>query len=116
MPGHGADGFHELLNHAVEAFEVAHHRDGRADIEDFLPPVGHPLRMNVLCELVRVDLEYSWRRCSPRCVDHYRSLFPELFEDEGLGRLIHFEESRLRRQAGRRPADAGEGERRDARA
>src|SRR5215470_7339458 len=84
----------------VEAFEEAHARAGRAELADFLPPEGHPLRLDVLRELVRIDLEHGWRRGRPTPLDDYRRRFPELFRDTASLREILFEDYRLRQQAG----------------
>ena len=82
----------------VEEFEAARCA-GDADPASFLPPPEHPLRLRVLSELVRVDLEYGWEQGSPRDLNHYRGRFPELFHDERRAGEIAFEESRLRRRA-----------------
>lgn len=49
------------LGEVIEAFEEAKARDGRADPAAFLPLRDHPEYLAILCELVRVDMEYSWR-------------------------------------------------------
>jgi hypothetical protein len=61
----------------------------------------------VLCELVRVDLEYRWQRGQPNALSHYGQLFPELFRDRRKAREVLYEELRLRVQAGESvsPAD-----------
>lgn len=84
----------------VDAYEAAQERDGRADLADYLPEPAHPLFMAVLCELVRVDLEYGWMRGRPRRLEEYRCDFPDLFRDPKVVRQVAFEEWRLRRQAG----------------
>src|SRR5262245_30507973 len=84
----------------VEAFEAARCDEPDADLERFLPPVGHPLRDNVLCELIRVDLELGWERGAPRRLEHYRERFPALFGDPNRAKEIAYEEFRLRRRAG----------------
>ncbi|MEA2631895.1 MAG: eukaryotic-like serine/threonine-protein kinase, partial [Chloroflexota bacterium] len=87
------------LDDFVRAYEVAYARDGRAEIAEFLPPRDHPSYATVLCELIRVDLEFGWERGCPRSLSEYERAFPELRDDrEGL-RAISFEESRLRQQA-----------------
>src|SRR5262249_53990816 len=58
----------------------------------------------ILCELIRVDLEYSWQDGRPNRLDHYRERFPELFGDSRWVQEIAFEEYRLRRQAGEDPS------------
>jgi serine/threonine protein kinase/tetratricopeptide (TPR) repeat protein len=89
------------LDAFVEAFERQYGRGGAADVADYLPPRDHPLYGRVLAELVRVDLEYSWRAGRRRPVDDYLKRFPEL-QGEGLGEVC-FEEYRLRRRAGECP-------------
>lgn len=90
----------------VEAYEAAWARHGDADPADHAAPAGHPERLAVLCELVRVDLEYRWGRGEHRRLDHYRGRFPELFADPALVRAVAFEEFRLRDQAGHSPDPA----------
>jgi hypothetical protein len=60
MFGSSQHGATSVIDDAVEAYEIARGRDGRADLEAFLPAPGHPLYLAVLCELVRVDLEYVY--------------------------------------------------------
>src|SRR3954453_7356701 len=88
------------VNEFVEAYESAQARDGRADLSDFMPPTEHPARPSILCELVRVDLEYHWERGQPRRLEHFRDRFPDLFAAPDLVRAMAFEEYRLRLQAG----------------
>jgi serine/threonine protein kinase/tetratricopeptide (TPR) repeat protein len=87
------------LEAIVDAFEEAQVRNGRAELIDFLPPPDHPNRREVLCELVRVDLEYRWQRGDSRSIDSYRSSFPELFDDPGITGQVEFEVDRLRRRS-----------------
>ena len=96
--GAGIDAF-------VEAYEAAQERDGSARIADYLPEANHPLFLKVLCELVRVDLEYRWEGGLPRRLEDYQEDFPALFRDPALVRQVAFEEWRLRRQAGETPAE-----------
>src|SRR5437588_803662 len=90
----------------VAAFEEAHARAGAADVAAHLPPADHPLFLRVLCELVRVDLEFGWTHGRPTPLDGYRRRFPALFADPEATQAVAFEEYRLRRQAGERPAPA----------
>ena len=92
------------LDEVVEAFEEARARDGRADLGAFIPPAEHPEYLPILCELVRVDLEWSWRSDQPNGMDAYRDRFPDLFRDGALVRDIAYEDLRLRRQAGQDPS------------
>ncbi len=92
------------INEAVEAYESARVRDGRADLEAFLPATDHPFYLAVLCELVRVELEYSFETDRPGRLEDYELRFPELFRDPQRLKEIAFEEFRLRRQAGEAPS------------
>ena len=40
-----------------------------ADLAEFLPPRDHPQYLAILCELIRVDLEYSWQDGRPHRLD-----------------------------------------------
>jgi tetratricopeptide (TPR) repeat protein len=91
------------IDEAVEAYETARGRDGRADLEAFLPAHDHPLYLAALCELVRVDLEYGFEENRPHRLQDYERRFPELFRDSYHVRKLAFEEFRLRRQAGGSP-------------
>lgn len=88
----------------VAAFEAASSVRGNRDWSEFLPPLGDPLRLVVLCELARIDMEASFDQGKPRRLETYRDRFPELFGDrESTGRLA-FEEYRLLRRTGGRPS------------
>lgn len=87
----------------LEAFEAARETDATADLGAFVPPVGHPLRLAVLEELIRIDLEQHWRRGEQRWLEDYVNQFPELLEASATLRTLAFEEFRLRRGAGQSP-------------
>src|SRR5262245_31760723 len=91
------------LDQFVYAFEVAHADGATPDLRRFLPDPAHSLYLAVLRELVRVDMEYGWRREKPRRIDYYQQEFPELFQDRKSVQDITFEEYRLRRLAGENP-------------
>ena len=40
-------------------------KPGPADLGQFLPPAGDPLHAQVLCELIRVDLDHAWEHGRP---------------------------------------------------
>jgi eukaryotic-like serine/threonine-protein kinase len=92
------------MGEIIEAFEAALARDGAAALADFVPRPDHPDRLKILCELVRVDLEHQWQSGQPPPLEHYRKLFPAVFEDPELLGAIAYEEFRLRQQAGEHPA------------
>ena len=89
----------EELDDFVRDFEQAYARDGHAEIAEFLPPRGHPLRGALLRELLRVDLEYGWETGRPKAVSEYLRAFPELWSDPVGVREITYEEFRQRREA-----------------
>src|SRR5947209_20333724 len=78
----------EAFEGYVAAFEEAHARTGAADPAAFLPPAGHPLYLRVLCELVRIDLEFGWTGGRPTSLDDYRRRFPALFGDRDATRAV----------------------------
>jgi hypothetical protein len=90
----------------IEAFEVAHRQDGCADIAAFLPDDTDPFRTLVLAEMLRIDLEYSWKRGVRKRIEEYQPLFPKLFDNSEALRAVAYEEYRLRRQAGEEPTPA----------
>jgi serine/threonine protein kinase/tetratricopeptide (TPR) repeat protein len=99
------------LEEFVEAYESVRVGDAGADLSAFLPARDHPLYLAVLCELVRVDLEYGWRGGRPRRLEEYEARFPELFQDRERVQEIAFEEYRLRRQLGDNPTPGEYGRR-----
>jgi serine/threonine protein kinase/Flp pilus assembly protein TadD len=90
------------LDGYVVAFESAALR-GDADLTEFLPPAAHPKYPDVLCELVRIDLEFAWGRGDERRAEHYRDRFPALFVSPVHLRAVAAEEFRLRQAAGDDP-------------
>ena len=92
------------LDESVDAFETARARGEPADLAVFLPARDHPQYLAILCELIRVDLEYGWQNGHPHRLDFYRCRFPELFQDGQCVEEIAFEEFRLRHQAGEHPS------------
>src|SRR5262249_13233021 len=92
------------LDDFSEAFESAQTQGGPLDLADFLPDVPHPLYRDVLSELIRIDLEFSWKRGLPKRLEDYRPRFPEVFDDLAALQGIAFEEYRLRRLSGEFPS------------
>jgi serine/threonine protein kinase/tetratricopeptide (TPR) repeat protein len=88
------------LDAFIEAYESRRSVDAAADLAAFLPPADHPLHSDVLCELIRLDLEYGWRDGCPKPLATYQRQFPDLFQNPEHLQAIAFEEYRLRRQLG----------------
>ncbi len=92
------------LDDYLEAYEAARAAGITADLADFLPPPDDALHGQVLRELVRVDMEYAWRRGEPCTIAEYVRRFPHLRDDaQGLEEIV-FEERRLRAQTDAQPA------------
>jgi len=88
------------LDGILEQYESVQVRSGAARIRDFLPDRRHREYREIACELIRVDLEYSFQRGKPKQLEEYRTVCPDLFADaEVLGQLA-FEDYRLRCQWG----------------
>jgi serine/threonine protein kinase/tetratricopeptide (TPR) repeat protein len=88
------------VENLVEAYESALFCGGELDLAAYLPPDDDTLYLPVLCELIRVDLEYCWCNRRPRRLEAYQERFPELFRNRDYLAEIAFEEYRLRRQMG----------------
>src|SRR5208282_3558865 len=84
----------------VAAFETAHVRGAAENLADFLPSNQHPQYLEILCEIVRIDLEFRWRGGQQRQLGDYCERFPELFANRQTLEAICFEEYRSRRLAG----------------
>ena len=67
-----------VVGEYIEAYESALAADAEAEVDlaQFVPPVHHPDRLAILCELVRVDLEYQWEQGRQIQLEQYRDLFP----------------------------------------
>ena len=71
------------------------------ELGEHLPAGPPPLRRLALVELIKVDLEYRWKRPAWRAtLETYLAWFPELAEGEGLPCDLIYEEFHIRRQAG----------------
>ncbi|MFN0055373.1 MAG: serine/threonine-protein kinase [Planctomycetales bacterium] len=88
------------LDSIVEAYESAQAESGQGDISDFLPGSDHPQFREIALELIRVDLEYGWKRGRPMRLADYRRRFPDVFSNSQLVAGVAFEEFRQRRAAG----------------
>ena len=87
---------------AVEAYEAARERDPGAalDLSQFALPPSHPDYAAAIVELVRVDMEHTWRPADHSRLDRYRALFPEALSDQDALGAIAYEEYRLRVDSG----------------
>ena len=88
------------LDAILEAFEGERALGQSVDLADFLPSRDDPNFLAIAVELIRVDLEYSWKDGKRKQLDAYRQIVPEVFDDPSLLGGAAFEEYRLRRFAG----------------
>jgi serine/threonine protein kinase/Tfp pilus assembly protein PilF len=86
----------------IAAFEAGRANDPQADLAAFLPPADHPLRREVLCELIRIDLEQRRPGDVAVSVESYLERFPELAADPAGLSAVAFEDYRQRCLAGER--------------
>lgn len=94
------------LESIVRAFENASTNEQAADIDSFLPDDSHPQHSSILRELIRLDMEFSWARGTPRRVADFQQRYPAVFDDPDALQEIAFEEYRLRLGSGERPTIA----------
>ncbi len=86
----------DVLDEAVDAFESALAVGDACDLSDFLPDRSAPEYLPILLELVRVDLENSWRFGRCRKTEDYCLDFPDVFQHETFRSQVAYEEYRVR--------------------
>lgn len=112
-----------LLERVLDQFEQAWQGPAPPALDAFLPAAGAPDRCEVLVELIKIDLEYRWRRSGegearapgasglaalperPHLED-YQLHYPELAPGDGLPLALIGEEYWVRHCWGDRPAQA----------
>jgi serine/threonine protein kinase/lipoprotein NlpI len=95
------------LESVVEAFERARSSDPTTELRDFAPEPAHPQYLEIMVELIRADLEFSFQDQRPRPLRHYLDRFPVVLKDRAALTQVAFEEYRLSFNAGlaRTPTD-----------
>lgn len=97
----------EKLQDCAERFEQAWQEadPGAASVplDPYLPPRGDALRIFVLHELIKTDLEIRWRRGQPVSLEQYLEKYPELGRPAALPPELIFEEYRIRQAHGDKP-------------
>lgn len=84
----------ERIDALTEGWEAL---GGPPALAEFLPKSPPNLRYLALVELVKVDLEYRWRKHNlPRKVEEYAQEFPELCTAEGIPSDLIYEEYHVR--------------------
>ncbi len=98
----GDDEWDQLCS-VADRFEEAWKGGRPVDIVPFLPPPGTPLRVAVLQELIKSDLEARYRHGLVAVLEGYAVLFPELGPPRTLAAKLIYEEYRVRTLFGDRP-------------
>jgi serine/threonine protein kinase len=93
---------HHKLEEVLDRFEQACRTGTAADLHPFLPAEGR-LRLVVLQELVKVELEVRWRRGEPVKLEEYLERFPELAAVPEVLPGLLYEEYFVRHNHGDRP-------------
>jgi serine/threonine protein kinase len=86
------------LQDTLDRFEAAWRGADNVDLARFLPPGGHALRLVILHELIKTDLEMRWQRGRKVRLEDYLARFPELGPAGGLPAALVYEEYRIRRR------------------
>lgn len=89
-----------LLNEIVEAFEATRSSNSDTQIDSFLPEKANPEYARIAVELMRVDLEHSWRDGVPKSLEDYRRQFTEVLSDDANLRQLAYEDYRQRLLSG----------------
>lgn len=95
-----------VMDSVIESFERKRSHNRSVSLREFLPAADTADFSQMLTELIRVDLEYSWAEGQPRSLEQYLSDFPQIHDDHHALSAIAFEEYRLRQQAGEAPSAA----------
>jgi serine/threonine protein kinase len=85
------------LQDAAERLEDAWKKGAAVDLEQFLPPPDNPIRLVVLHELIKTDLEMHWKRGQAMLLEQYLTRFPELGTARTLPVALIHEEYHVRR-------------------
>src|SRR5437588_11711156 len=101
--GHLTEDEWDQLQQITDRFEKAWEQGAPADLDPFLPPPGHRLRLIALGELVKIDLEARWKRGLGGTLEDYLERVRELRTAPSLWPGILHEEYCVRHQAGDRP-------------
>ncbi len=102
----GAESLFGGIEDIIESYEDACASGHTVNIRDFLPVKDDPSWLRVLQELIRVEMDRSFRNGIPLALEDYRAEYPELFVSPKLLAPLAFEEYRLRLMSAE-PVDSG---------
>ena len=92
----GAESLFGGIEDIIESYEDASASGRPVRIRDYLPGKDDPARLQVLQELIRVEMDRSFRNGIPIALEDYRAEYPELFVSPKILAPLAFEEYRLR--------------------
>ena len=93
------DKVHELANR----FESDWSATEPLDLSAYLPEEGDPLRLVVLHELVKSDMDFCWQAGQRIYLENYLDDYPELGNPESVSVSLVAEEVRIRKECGDEP-------------
>ncbi len=102
----GAESLFGGIEDIIESYEEASAAGRPVSIRDYLPGKDDPSRLKVLQELIRVEMDRSFRNGIPIALEDYRAEYPELFVSPKILAPLAFEEYRLRLMSAE-PVDSG---------
>jgi tRNA A-37 threonylcarbamoyl transferase component Bud32 len=102
----GAESLFGGIEDIIESYEEASASGRLVSIRDYLPGKDDPARLQVLQELIRVEMDRSFRNGIPIALEDYRAEYPELFVSPKILAPLAFEEYRLRLMSAE-PVDSG---------
>ena len=102
----GAESLFGGIEDIIESYEEASASGRPVSIRDFLPGNDDPARLQILQELIRVEMDRSFRNGIPIALEDYRAEYPELFVSPKILAPLAFEEYRLRLMSAE-PVDSG---------
>lgn len=88
----------------TEAFEQAIQLNLNTRVDEFLPDPASPQFSEVLCEILRVQMEYMWNSGQGKNLEYYFEKFPMLMEKSEFLQRISFEHYRQRLEHGDSPS------------
>ncbi len=92
----------DFLQEQADQFREALAKGTPLDWNRFLPPPSSHLRLPVLVELIKTDLDFRWGRRQTALLESYLEKFPELRAEPGLVAQLLYEEMLARRLHGDR--------------
>jgi serine/threonine protein kinase len=94
----------EFAGRFEEAWQKVDSGATAPDLRQFLPAAANAVRLPILHELIKTELEIRWRRGLPTQLENYLDKFPELGPVQKLPAELICEEYRVRHRHGDKPS------------